>query len=147
MFARCWPYALFFTLVIGVAPISGHHDSHHSHGACDNCASTRNWAPSASRDERFEGTISEVLYLPGASSGEAMVEVRLATGTTTGQVIARLAPAAFLRSLDLDLREGLKIGVTGYWASVRGEDRLIVTRLTANGRAFTFRDTSGHCRW
>ncbi|MDZ4798197.1 MAG: hypothetical protein SGI92_08550 [Bryobacteraceae bacterium] len=87
-----------------------------------------------------------MLYLPGTSSGESLVEVRLATGTT-GEIIARLAPAAFLRNLDLDIREGLKIGVAGYWASVRGEDRLIVTRVTANGKNFTLRDTTGHCRW
>lgn len=146
MFVRCWPYLLFFTLTIGVAPISGHHDSHHSQGACDNCGSTRSRVPSVSRSQSFEGTISEVLYLPGATSGESLVEVRLAAGTT-GEIIARLAPAAFLRSLDLDVHEGLKVGVSGYWASVRGEDRLIVTRLTTNGKTFTLRDTAGHCRW
>ena len=104
MFARCLPYALFFTLGIGVAPISAHHDSHQSHRACDNCGPTRNWGPSQSCNETFKGTVSEVLYLQGASSTESMVEIRLATGTT-GQIIARLGPLAALRDLALDVHE------------------------------------------
>src|SRR5688500_4641831 len=99
------------TLFLYGLPAYGHNCGHHDHGgcassysrdhACYDCrpgTSGSRWSdsPSAPSDTRLrsgsarvqtrEGKIAEIVYLPGAAPERAMVELRLADGTTDVQV-------------------------------------------------------------
>ena len=92
-----------------------------------------------------EGKIAEVIYLPGAAPERAMVELRLADGTT--DVLVRLGPAGFLKQNQLNLREGDAISVRGYLVSAGADDLLVATEVTREGKTVRFRDEWGRSEW
>lgn len=64
-------------------------------------------------EQKREGRVIDVAYLPGPTKHSAMVEIRLTSGTE--RIHARLVPTGFLTQEQMDVREGDTVTVTGYW--------------------------------
>jgi hypothetical protein len=101
--------------------------------------------PWAGQWETLEGKIAEVIYLPGAAPETALVEVRLQLGERV--MVARLAPADFLKRGEVVLKEGDSISVTGYRVAGFEGELLIATEVRKGGKSVTLRDQRGRPRW
>ncbi len=92
-----------------------------------------------------EGKITEVVYLPGATTDSGMVEVRL---QSAGQnQLIRLAPVGFLKQSGLLLREGDTVAVKGFPVAGMEGDLLIATELHKGEKTLSLRDTRGRPAW
>ena len=93
----------------------------------------------------FDGTISEIVYLPGATAGSAMVEARVSTsGRTT---LVRLAPVGLLKQSQLALREGDTVSVTGFEVSGMEGDLVVATEIRKGDQRVVLRDPRGQPVW
>jgi hypothetical protein len=88
--------------------------------------------------------VDEVIYLPGSSPDRAMVELRLVHNSSTTQV--RLGPTGFLKQHQFGIREGDAITITGYRVSA-GDDLLVATEITKEGKILRLRDSRGRPVW
>jgi hypothetical protein len=144
---------LFWGLL--AVPAAAQHCSGGHHGNdCRDCDSDHHWyvrSPSAravtspgltsAQVQTIEGTVSEVIYLPGVTSDGGMVEVRvLAAGKST---LARLAPVSLLRQKQLAVREGDSIVVAGYLVNSMEGDLLVATEIRQGDKHVTLRDSRG----
>jgi hypothetical protein len=86
-----------------------------------------------------------VLYLPGETPDQAMIEVRLVDNNKP--VLVRLGPAGFLKENQVVLKEGDTIAVTGYTFSSAREDLLVATEVATDRVTVRLWDTSGRPRW
>ena len=140
-----------------VAPAFGHDCCHHGYHCGDNdsdCCPNgqrqdhcrKGAAPSGVADlQTVEGKISEVVYLPGATPGSSMVELRL---QSAGQSqLVRLAPAGFLKQSGLLLREGDAVSVKGFAVAAMEGDLLVATEVQKGDKALALRDTRGRPVW
>jgi hypothetical protein len=74
-----------------------------------------------------------------------MVELRLAAESEP--VLARLAPAGFLRYNQISVREGDSIRVTGYWVAGSDGEMLVATQVVLRGKVVRLRDDRGRPVW
>lgn len=125
--------------------------SHHGDHGCYDCGFTLSAPDNAqprsgpARAQTREGKVVELVYLPGSTPERAMVELRLADGTS--DVLVRLGPAGFLKQNHLNLREGDTISVKGFRVTGGTEDLLIATEVTRQGQTVRFRDERGRPEW
>lgn len=151
MLITCW---------FGVVPAAAHDCCHHGqHDAdCDDCnhdcdhgaQSGRHccaWTPSreATDMRTAVGKITEVIYLPGATSDSGMVEVRLQS-VGKSQLI-RLAPVGFLKQSGFLLREGETVTVVGFPVAGMEGDLLVATELHKGEKTLSLRDPQGRQAW
>jgi hypothetical protein len=129
------PNAVFLLSCLLVSPAAAHDcwGGHHCggdwncdyHGSRSALQSPRSVSPSraATAPRVVDGTISEIIYLPGATADGAMVEARVvASGRAT---LVRLASVGLLKQCQLVLREGDTVSVTGFddaYASARRDE-------------------------
>ena len=92
-----------------------------------------------------EGKITEVIYLPGATSDSGMVEVRLQS-VGKSQLI-RLAPVGFLKQSGFLLREGETVTVVGFPVAGMEGDLLVATELHKGEKTLSLRDAQGRQAW
>jgi hypothetical protein len=166
-----WTRALTILAVVGLAcglPVYGqccghHHCSDSTPGCgdgwrgCGHHSNTTRRSTPASRTlqgeveaiqadlQSREGKVIEVNYLPGATPDTSMVEIRLAAGTDP--ILARIGPAGFLRSNQVNLREGDSIRLTGYWVTGGDGQMLVATQVRLHDRTFRLRDDRGRPAW
>lgn len=101
--------------------------------------------PGPANTQTHEVKIAEVVYLPGATPENAIVELRALDGSTP--VLVRLGPAGFLKQNQLNLRDGDAVTVTGYRVAAGPEDLLIATEVSKQGKTVRFRDSRGRPAW
>ena len=149
----------------GALPSFGHDCCHHAHdGDCWNCddhcrhgsAARPYWAaPStpgsaaaaaAAADLRtLEGKITEVVYLPGSTPENGMVEVRLQSAAQP--TLVRLAPSGFLKHGGMLLREGETITVRGFPVAGLEGDIVVATEVRYGDKTLNLRDVRGRSAW
>lgn len=140
-----------------LTPLIFAHHCHH-HYDCDDCGcgggpcyrdhhASGGWnygppaAAPAAAGQTLNGTISEIVYLPGATSDDGMVEAWIAT---SGQrVLVRLAPSGLLKQKRILLREGDAVSVTGYRVSAMEGDLVVATEVRKGAERVTLRDSRG----
>jgi hypothetical protein len=152
---------ILMTCWFGVVPAAAHDCCHHGqhsadstdcnhdcdHGGAQGSRHCCDWTPSgAATDLRTaDGKITEVVYLPGATTDSGMVEVRL---QSAGQSqLIRLAPVGFLKQSGLLLREGDNVTVKGFPIAGMEGDLLVATELHKGEKALSLRDTHGRPAW
>ena len=144
----------FFTAV----PASGQACCHHGHhcddcGACDhsarrNASSSRDYVePSRATAalQTLDGQIREVVYLPGATSDTAFVEIRLESAGQTRLI--RLAPTGFLKGGGILLREGDTVTVKGFPVSGMEGNLVVATLVQKGDHTLPLRDGNGRPAW
>ena len=142
----------FVVFVCSLGPAFAHDCNHHGHhdGYRRDCgqsyASSRQSVPvPVATIENLEGRIAEVIYLPGSSPGNAMVELRLQSGS--GAEIVRLAPASYLKQNRLAIREGDKVAVKGYRVAGMNGYLLVATEVRKGDTKLSLRDSQGRPAW
>ena len=149
-----------FICCLSVAPAVGHDCCHYDHHRGDCCGSyydccygsqtdrnSRGWARSTEEAEleTVEGKITEIVYLPGATTDSGMVEVRL---QSAGQSkLIRLAPSGFLRQSGLLLREGDNVTLKGFAVAGMEGDLIVATEIHKGDKSLPLRDTRGRPMW
>ncbi len=99
----------------------------------------------AAASQTLDGKVAEVIYLPGADAGSAMVEIRV---QAAGQPkLVRLAPVGFLKQSGAILREGDTVRVTGFAVSGMEGDVIVATELRQGDKALALRDARGLPVW
>lgn len=140
------------------APAIAHGCCHHDHH-CDDCWDCGHYSRQSPPPKRsfgepsgattalqtLEGNITEVVYLPGATADAGLVEIRL---QSSGQSrLVRLAPAGFLKSSGILLREGDVVTVKGYPVSGMEGDLVVATEVHKGDRTLSLRDSNGRPGW
>jgi len=140
----CW-----FSITPATAQGCCHHDHHCDdcpyHGHCYHHPASANWSNNTANLQTLEGTVAEVVYLPGATAGSGNVEVRLTSGGQTELV--RLAPSAFLKQSGLVLREGDAITIKGFAVSGMEGDLIVATEVHKGDKNLALRDMRGQPVW
>lgn len=142
----------FLTLVSSVVTIQAfsngccHHghdcgDGQYSGSPCDRTSS----AASAASVQSLEGTIAEIIYLPGATPEAALVELRLQT--TAGIHLVRLAPAGFLKDSGLIVREGDAVAIKGFDVAGMQGDIIVANEIRKEDKTLRLRDRRGLPAW
>lgn len=139
-------------------PARGQSCCHHGHHSddCWDCgyyalqnqpAGRSSAAPSgtAATIRIVDGKIAEVVYLPGATSDTASVEIRLQASEQSRLV--RLAPTGFLKGSGLLLREGDAVTVKGFAVSGMEGDLIVATEIRKGEKTVSLRDASGRPAW
>lgn len=142
---------------LGALPLAGHDCCHHGHDdGCWNCgyhcgpgAARQSSAAAplnASANQRaLEGKITEVVYLPGTSAENGMVEVRI---QSEGQAsLVRLAPAGFLTQGGMRLREGDTVSIKGFAVTGMEGDLIVATEIHKGEKSLSLRDGRGRSTW
>jgi len=141
---------------LGAIPTAGHDCGHRSHhrNDCSTCVSVRPQGPQARRGpspvpaalQTLNGRITEVIYLPGTTADNGMVEIRLQASSETRLV--RLAPSGVLKQGGLLLREGDTVEVRAYAVTaLDGVLVLIATEVRQGEKALSLRDSRGQSDW
>lgn len=151
---------LFFQL--GVAPAwghCGHHDLHDcdcrdSSAPCSPCrdlSSSRRQnqdalpSVTAQPAKSVEGKVVEVVYLPGASSETAMVEVWLLAAKE--RTLVRIGAAGFLKQNKFSLKEGDTLAVKGYTVATAERDVVVAVEMRKGNQTLVLRNEQGTPRW
>lgn len=92
-----------------------------------------------------EGKITEIVYLPGRSPENSMVEVLVESGGQSH--LARLAPSGVLRQSGLALREGETITIRGFAVAGLEGDLTVATRISQGSKIAILRDNRGRPIW
>jgi hypothetical protein len=157
-----WLSTIFFVALtwslLCATPAWGHGCGHHGrcdHGCrwCDTGSSRwrrplpppARFAEPGANLETQEGKVSDVLYLPGATTSSGMVEIRLEVGDQP--MLVRLAPAGFLKQRQLMIKEGDTLAVTGYWVASAEGDLLVATEVSQGEKTLRLRNESGRPAW
>lgn len=138
----------------GIAPLAGHDCDHHSDDRYD-CGRHHSQGSQAGQNSGSRGTaaalqtlkgkIIEVIYLPGSTVDDGMVEIRV---QSPGQAkLVRLAPSGFLKQQGVLLREGDAVSITGFAVAGMDGDLIGATEVHAGDRALSLRDTRGRPVW
>jgi hypothetical protein len=149
-----------FICCLSVVPAVGHDCCHHGHhcgdcrdsdyDCCHGSQTGRNsggWARSdeATDLQTVDGKITEIVYLPGATTDSGMVEVRL---QSAGQSkLIRLAPLGFLKQSGLLLREGDNVTLKGFAVAGMEDDLIVATEIHKGDKSLPLRDTRGRPMW
>ena len=151
------PNAVFLLSFLLVSPAAAHDcwGGHHCggdwncdhHGSRSALQSSRSESPSraATAPRVVDGTISEIIYLPGTTADSAMVEARVvASGRAT---LVRLAPVGLLKQSQLVLREGDTVSVTGFDVSGMDGDLVVAIEIRKGEKRVVLRDPRGRPVW
>ncbi len=132
------------------APVLAHGCGHH-----EDCCGHAAWAgdcrgcgwqnPQRQAAETVEGKVVEVDYLPGATAGSGMVEIRVDAGGRTTAV--RLGPAGFLSQNGVAVKEGDAVRVRGYRVTTGDGDMLVATEMAKGGKSLALRNSAGRPAW
>lgn len=147
------PLIVLFSGIPAAGHDCGYYDHHY--GDCGDCdhhhrgpqASGQNWdsQDTAAILQTLQGKIVEVIYLPGASADNGMVEIRV---QSAGQAkLIRLAPTGFLKQGGLSLREGDAVSITGFPVNGMDGDLIVATQVRSGDRVLSLRDTRGRPAW
>ena len=93
----------------------------------------------------LEGKIVEVIYLPGVTPENGMVDVRIQT--SGGANLVRLAPSGFLKQSGLRLHEGDAVTIEAFSVAAMKGDVMVATKVHGNGLEVRLRDSSGRPLW
>ena len=93
-------------------------------------------------ESSFTGTITKVHEAGGALDG---VYVTVATKTETHEVY--LAPASFVRMLEIPLKTGLTVELTASSITFEAKPLMLARGLTIGKNQYTLRDRSGVPNW
>ena len=101
--------------------------------------------PDAAALRTMEGKIAEIIYLPGSTPGNGMVEIRL---ESDGHIdLVRLAPTGFLKQGGLRLREQETVTVKGFPVSGMEGDLLVASEIRSGDKTLVLRDGRGQPAW
>jgi hypothetical protein len=108
------------------------------------------WAaekPSPKYDKSTEvtvkGTIEDIKLIPGPNEG---IHVMLKTGDQT--ILVHIAPEKFLKEMDLNLKKGDKLEVTGSKVKTDDGDEILAKSISLDANnTFTLRDEKGAPVW
>jgi hypothetical protein len=133
----------------GAAHDCGHH-GHHGCAGCVNCAVggdsvNRSLPGSAFEESTLEGTIAEVVFLPGTGPASAMVEVRIQSGGTLQW--ARLGPSGVLSRGGIRVREGEVITVKGFSVTSADGVLIVACQVRQGTHTLVLRDARGGKAW
>src|SRR5579885_2387114 len=101
--------------------------------------------PAATGGGDGQGKVVEVDYLPGATAGSGMVEIRVDAGGRTTAV--RLGPAGFLSQNGVAVKEGDAVRVRGYRVTTGDGDMLVATEMAKGGKSLALRNSAGRPAW
>jgi hypothetical protein len=93
----------------------------------------------------MDGKITEIIYLPGATPGSGMVEVRLQSGGQSELI--RLAPSGYLKQSGMLLREGDTVTLKGFPVTGMEGDLIVATEVHKGDKSLPLRDTRGQPKW
>ena len=140
-----------------ISPAAGHDcwGSHHGeegwncdhHGYRNAVQSQGRAAPSyvTPAQRVIDGKVSEIIYLPGATSDSAMVEIRVTT--VAGPTLVQLAPVGLLKQSQLMLKESDVVSVTGFEVSALDGDLFVATEIHKGDKRVVLRDARGRPTW
>jgi len=93
-------------------------------------------------EARIKGVIEDMREVPGDFEGTQLV-----VKTDTQTVVVHVAPAAFLKEIDVSFNKGDQVQVVGAKAPNAAAEEILAREITVGANTVTLRDDSGIPVW